>query len=61
MAATTLAKLREIRDSQKRAKALLAKRDPLIRKAVGEYSQRQVARAVGLSQARVSQIVEEGE
>jgi predicted XRE-type DNA-binding protein len=60
MAATPLAQLREIRDAQKQAKTLLSRRDALIRRAVREHSQRQVAEAAGISQARVNQIVKGG-
>ena len=56
---TALARLRSIREAQKRADALLAERDELIREAVqGEnHPERIVAEAAGISHARVNQIV----
>jgi len=56
---TALSQLRAIRDAQRRAKALLSRRDELIRLAVTEegHSERLVAEAAGLSPGRVNQIV----
>jgi cell division protein FtsL len=52
-----LGRLREIRDIQRAAVALSSERDKLIRKALDEgYSERQVAKASGLSHSRIDQI-----
>ena len=57
---TSLSELREIRNAQQRAKALLAKRDDLVRSAVLEegHSYRMVGEAAGLSSTRVHEIVQ---
>lgn len=53
----SLSRLREIRDLQRRAKALNKERDRLIRKALKDgYSERQVAKASGLSPSRIDQL-----
>lgn len=52
-----LPRLREIRDLQRAAAALTPERDKLIRTAVREgRSEKEVATAAGLSQARISQL-----
>lgn len=54
-----LPRLREIRAEQRKAKALTAERDRLIRQAVREgKSERDVAAAAGLSQSRVNEIAD---
>lgn len=53
----SMERLREIRDIQREAKGLNEERDGLIREAAREHSERAVARASGLSRARVGQIV----
>ena len=58
MGENPLPQLRKIRDETRRAEALIENRDRLIRQAAElRYSQRQIAKATGLSQSRVSQIV----
>jgi DNA-binding NarL/FixJ family response regulator len=53
-----LPQLRKIRDEIRRAKRLNPKRDLLILEAIEQgHTQQQVAKAAGLSQARVHQIV----
>lgn len=55
----SLPRLREIRFQQRKAKALTAERDRLIRQAVREgESERKVAAAAGLSQSRVHEIAD---
>lgn len=56
---TSLSRLRAIRDAQRRARAVLADRDELIRDAVKVegHSERAVAEAAGLSPGRINQIV----
>lgn len=52
-----LGRLREIRDIQRAAAALSPERDELIRGALKEgHSERQVAKASGLSPSRIDQI-----
>lgn len=53
-----LPQLRQLRDEIRRIKKLHPQRDRLIREAVEQgHTQQQVAKAAGLSQARVHQIV----
>jgi DNA-binding transcriptional regulator LsrR (DeoR family) len=53
-----LPRLREIRDQQRRAQALIAERDHLIRVAATQgLTERQIAEASGLSQPRVHRIL----
>jgi hypothetical protein len=55
-----LKRLREIREEQRRAVALVPERDRLIRRAAAEkHSQRLIAKAAGLTRARVGQILDE--
>jgi hypothetical protein len=56
---TALSRLRDIRNAQMRAQALLAERDELIRRAVKEegHSYRMVGEAAGLVPSRVHKIV----
>jgi hypothetical protein len=52
-----LQRLREIRAEQRRARALTAERDRLIRQALKQgISERQVAAAAGLTPGRINQI-----
>lgn len=55
----SLARLRQIRDEQRRAKALKPERDELIRKAIleEERSYRSVGQAAGLAISRINAIV----
>ena len=55
-----LARLRAIRDAQRRAEEMAADRDALIRRAIvdEELSYRTVAQAAGLTAGRVKQIVD---
>lgn len=53
----SMGRLREIRDIQREAKGLNPERDKLIRDAAQDHSERAIARACGLSRARVGQIV----
>lgn len=57
-----LPRLREIRDQQRLADFLKPERDQLIRRAVNEqgYSEREVAKAAGLTQPRVHEIASQG-
>lgn len=52
-----LPQLRSIRDEIRRIDALTEARDRLIREAATHHSQRQIAKAAGLSKSRVQQIV----
>jgi hypothetical protein len=56
---SSLTRLREIRDIQRKAKALNPERNRLIRGVLseGRVSERQVASAAGLSPGRIDQIV----
>lgn len=58
---TSLSELRRIRDAQRRAKALLVRRDELVRAAVlvEGHSYRMVGEAAGLSSSRIEEIVNE--
>jgi hypothetical protein len=52
-----MGRLREIRDIQRRARDLNPERDKLIRKSAGQYTERQLVQASGLSPTRVHEIV----
>ena len=52
----TLAQLRQIRDYLRACEKLREKRDRLIRNPDGRYSQRQLARAAGLSPGYVARL-----
>ena len=55
--ASPLLQLRRLRDEIRRIDALVEDRDKLIREAAEQHSQRQIAKAAGLSKSRIQQIV----
>ena len=58
MGKSPLSRLREIRDEEHRVAELRLERDELIREAVGlGYTEGQIAKAIGKSPARISQIL----
>ena len=58
MGDTTLRRLRQIRDDERRVAVKKPERDRLIREAADQgYTQEQIANATGLSQSRVQEVI----